>query len=77
MRIPSTPQRVAQLLEELGIAAIAVHGRTRAQGYSGDADWETIGEVAKSVSIPVIGNGDMATAHDVAQRRTKTKSPER
>ena len=65
-------RRVAQLLEELGIAALAVHGRTRAQGYSGAADWETIGEVANSVSIPVIGNGDIANAHDVAQRRAKT-----
>ena len=37
---------VARILEDLGIAAIAVHGRTRAQGYSGAADWEVIGEVA-------------------------------
>jgi nifR3 family TIM-barrel protein len=65
-------KRVAQLLEELGIAAIAVHGRTRAQGYSGAADWETIAEVANSVSIPVIGNGDIASAPDVAQRRAET-----
>jgi len=64
--------RVAQLLEDLGIAAIAVHGRTRAQGYSGAADWETIGAVANSVSIPVIGNGDIANANDVARRRAET-----
>ena len=64
--------RVAQLLEESGIAALAVHGRTRAQGYSGAADWETIGEVASAVSIPVIGNGDITNAHDVAQRRAET-----
>ena len=65
-------KRVAQLLEELKIAAIAVHGRTRAQGYSGAADWKTIGEVANSVSIPVIGNGDIGNAQDVSQRRVET-----
>ncbi len=64
--------RVAKLLEDLGIAAIAVHGRTRAQGYSGAADWKVIGEVASAVSIPVIGNGDLATAATVANRRTET-----
>ena len=64
--------RVGRLLEELGIAAIAVHGRTRAQGYSGAADWRVIGEVASTVSIPVIGNGDLATAVAVANRRTET-----
>ncbi len=64
--------RVGQLLEELGIAAIAVHGRTRAQGYSGAADWNVIGEVASAVSIPVIGNGDLTTAAIVADRRART-----
>src|SRR4051794_1869792 len=53
---------VARILEEIGIAAIAVHGRTRAQGYSGAADWDVIGEVAAAVAIPVIGNGDIANA---------------
>ncbi|MEY2480806.1 MAG: tRNA-dihydrouridine synthase [Verrucomicrobiota bacterium] len=65
--------RVAKILEEIGIAALAVHGRTRAQGYSGDADWNVIGEVANAVSIPVIGNGDLASAADVAKRREHTK----
>ena len=65
--------RVASLLEECGIGAIAVHGRTRAQGYSGNADWKVIGEVAEAVRVPVIGNGDLATAHDVALRRAQTK----
>ena len=64
---------VARLLEDCGIAAIAVHGRTRAQGYSGNADWNVIGEVAETVRIPVIGNGDLATAHDVALRRAETQ----
>jgi len=46
-----------------------VHGRTRAQGYAGAADWDVIGEVAAAVSIPVIGNGDLSSAADVAKRR--------
>ncbi|MFL6584945.1 MAG: tRNA dihydrouridine synthase DusB [Chthoniobacterales bacterium] len=64
--------RVARMLQETGIAAIAVHGRTREQGYSGFADWNVIGEVAASVSIPVIGNGDLATPRDVVVRREQT-----
>ena len=60
---------VAKVLEKCGIRALTVHGRTRAQGYSGAADWNVIGEVAASVSIPVIGNGDLATASDVAKRK--------
>ena len=63
---------VARILEDLGIAAIAVHGRTRAQGYSGAADWEVIGNVVHAVSIPVIGNGDITSAADVARRRSET-----
>ena len=63
---------VAQLLESLGIAALAVHGRTRAQGYSGAADWEVIAQVVASVSIPVIGNGDLFNAADVARRRAQS-----
>ncbi len=64
--------RVAQLLADAGIAAITVHGRTRAQGYSGEADWKVISEVAESVSVPVIGNGDLASASIVAKRRAET-----
>jgi len=64
--------RVARILAEAGISAITVHGRTRAQGYSGAADWNVIGEVAATVSIPVIGNGDLANAADVAKRRRET-----
>jgi nifR3 family TIM-barrel protein len=60
--------RVARILLDAGIAAITVHGRTRAQGYAGAADWDTIAEVAAAVSIPVIGNGDLASAGDVARR---------
>ena len=64
--------RVAQLLESLGVAALAVHGRTRAQGYSGAADWEIIAQVAAAVSIPVIGNGDLFSAGEVAKRKAES-----
>jgi tRNA-dihydrouridine synthase B len=65
--------RVAGILQECGIAALAVHGRTRAQGYSGEADWRVISEVADAVAIPVIGNGDLCSPADVARRRAETK----
>src|SRR3989475_4738689 len=64
--------RVARILVDAGIAAITVHGRTRAQGYAGAADWDIIGEVAAAVSVPVIGNGDLSSAADVAKRRRET-----
>ncbi len=58
----------ARILEDSGIAAVAVHGRTKEQGYSGAADWDVIAQVAAAVRIPVIGNGDLASAGDVAAR---------
>jgi nifR3 family TIM-barrel protein len=64
--------RVARVLVDAGIAAITVHGRTRAQGYAGAADWNVIGEVATAVPVPVIGNGDLTSAADVAKRRRET-----
>jgi len=64
--------RVARVLVDAGIAAITVHGRTRAQGYAGAADWNVIGEVATAVPVPVIGNGDLSSAADVAKRRRET-----
>lgn len=63
---------VARILEDCGIQAITVHGRTRAQGYSGLADWEVIGQVADAVKIPVIGNGDISSGEDVEVRRAQT-----
>src|ERR1700730_5470887 len=64
--------RVAHILEDTGVLALAVHGRTRAQGYSGAADWGVIGEVVGAVSIPVVGNGDLTSGPEVAKRRAET-----
>jgi len=61
------------ILEQAGIAAVAVHGRTKEQGYSGVADWETIAQVAESVSIPVVGNGDIGNVEEVVLRLQSTK----
>lgn len=63
----------ARILENAGIQALAVHGRTKEQGYSGLANWEHIAEVAAAVSIPVIGNGDITCAEDVLKRRHSSK----
>ncbi len=61
--------RIARLAEEAGVAAIAVHGRTREQGYSGTASYEAIRRVKQSVSIPVIGNGDVTDAASALRLR--------
>lgn len=58
----------ARRLEDAGIRALAVHGRTKAQGYSGEADWEKIAEVVRAVKIPVIGNGDIRDAETAVRR---------
>jgi len=58
----------ARHLEDAGIQRLTVHGRTRAQGYSGEADWDVIAAVADTVQMPVVGNGDITSA-EVAGRR--------
>lgn len=63
---------IARIAESCGVAAVAVHGRTREQYYSGQADWEIIAQVKQAVDIPVIGNGDVTSAERAAQMLTQT-----
>ncbi len=63
---------VARIIQEQGGALVAVHGRTRQQGYTDQADWEAIAEVCQAVSIPVIGNGDVRSLDDIQRLKAFT-----
>lgn len=63
---------VARIVEENGGAAIAIHGRTKEQGYGGVADWDAIAEIKAAVKIPVIGNGDVRTVADIKRMQAYT-----
>lgn len=63
---------MSKILEDSGAAAIAVHGRTREQFYSGEADWEIIACIKEAVSIPVIGNGDVTDCESAAKLLKQT-----
>lgn len=63
---------IAKAIESAGASAVAVHGRTRTQYYTGEADWDIIKEVKKNVSIPVIGNGDVKSPADADRMMKET-----
>ena len=63
---------VARGCEQLGVKAVAVHGRTAAQKYHGTANWQAIAEIKQALSIPVIGNGDVETPEDAARMFAET-----
>ncbi len=64
--------QIAKLIEKAGASAITIHARTRAQGYSGKADWNIIKQVKENVKIPVIGNGDIKTCYDAKRMIEET-----
>jgi len=67
-----TYKLVARIVEDNGGSLIAVHGRTKEQGYSGMADWDAIAEIKAAVRIPVIGNGDVRLAADIDRLKAYT-----
>ncbi len=64
---------IARIIEENGGKLIAIHGRTRQQTYTGQADWDAIARIKQAVKIPVIGNGDVKTLEDIERMKNYTK----
>ena len=58
-------EEAGRVVEDAGIQALAIHGRTKTQGYKGDANWDVIHQVAQAISIPVIGNGSIGARYDI------------
>ena len=67
-------EEYAKMAENAGIVSVTVHGRTREQQYSGEADWDIIARVKEKVHIPVIGNGDLFSAEDVLDKQKKANT---
>jgi len=63
---------VVRAMQDNGAAMVAVHARTREQGYSGEADWDAIASIVEAARIPVIGNGDVHSVHGIEEMRLKT-----
>lgn len=66
-------REVARILQDNGASLIAVHGRTKAQAFTGQADWDAIAEVKQAVRIPVLGNGDVRTVTDIERLKAHTR----
>src|SRR5574341_2036902 len=63
---------VAKVLEDSGASLIAVHGRTKAQAYQGQADWDAIAELKAAIKIPVVGSGDVKCVADIERMKRHT-----
>jgi tRNA-dihydrouridine synthase B len=66
---------IAHIVEDNGGSLVAVHGRTRHQGYTGEADWDAIAEVRQALTIPVVGNGDVCCVADIERMKSHTGCP--